>query len=359
MPVENPPQLGHEGHEVGRGHVPRQAGALGQVADPGPHGERVGRDVVAEHAGPALVGHQQPEQQLDQGRLAGPVGADQPGAARPDHHVDPVESLDGPVPLAEAFDLRDQHEPVTSNGSGRDDPATFSHPPQRRSGYERITAMAKPTPVYLELGAKKVFACSIDFPGWCRSAKTEEAALAVLAEYAPRYAEVAKLAKVAFPARPEFEVVERLKGSTSTDFGIPYEVAEADAEPLTARQAARQVGLVRAAWALLDRVAKTSPPELRKGPRGGGRDRDKMLDHVLGAEAAYARQLGIKRPQPDLTDRKAIRALREEIAAALEGSSDGSPLTPKGWPPRYAARRVAWHVLDHAWEMQDRREPSR
>jgi len=218
--------------------------------------------------------------------------------------------------------------------------------------------MAKPTPVYLELGDKKVFACSIDFPGWCRSGKTEELALAVLADYAPRYAEVAKLAKVAFPARPEFEVVERLKGSGATDFGIPHEVAAADAEPLTARQAARQAALVRAAWSVLDRVARSSPAELRKGPRGGGRDRDKMLDHVLGAEAAYARQLGIRHPQPELTDRRAIRALRDEIATALEAPSDGSPLTPKGWPPRYAARRVAWHVLDHAWEMQDRRDPA-
>jgi hypothetical protein len=214
--------------------------------------------------------------------------------------------------------------------------------------------MAKPIAVYLEAGTKKVFACSIDFPGWCRSGKDEEAALEALAEYAPRYAEVAKLAKAAFPAKVELEVVERVKGKGATDFGIPHEVTRADAEPLTARQAARQVELMRAAWAVLDRVAKASPAELRKGPRGGGRDRDKMLDHVLGAEAAYARQLGIKHPQPELGDTRAIKALRDELAEALRGASDGSPLTPKGWPPRYAMRRIAWHVLDHAWEMQDR-----
>jgi hypothetical protein len=215
--------------------------------------------------------------------------------------------------------------------------------------------MVKPIPVYLEAGAKKVFACSIDFPGWCRSGKDEEAALEALAEYAPRYAEVAKRAKVAFPAKSvEFEVVERIKGKGATDFGIPHEVTKADTEPLTARQAARQVELMRAAWAVLDRVAKASPAELRKGPRGGGRDRDKMLDHVLGAEAAYARKLGIKHPQPELGDTRAIKALRDELAETLRGASDGSSLTPKGWPPRYAMRRIAWHVLDHAWEMQDR-----
>jgi hypothetical protein len=215
--------------------------------------------------------------------------------------------------------------------------------------------MAKPIPVYLEAGAKKVFACSIDFPGWCRSDKDEEAALEALADYAPRYAEVAKVAKVAFPAKAvELEVVERVKGKGATDFGIPHEVTRADGEPLTARQAARQVELMRAAWAVLDRVAKASPAELRKGPRGGGRDRDKMLDHVLGAEAAYARKLGIKHPQPELGDTRAIKALRDELAETLRGASDGSPLVPKGWPPRYAMRRIAWHVLDHAWEMQDR-----
>jgi hypothetical protein len=214
--------------------------------------------------------------------------------------------------------------------------------------------MVKPIPVYLEAGAKKVFACSIDFPGWCRSGKDEEAALEALADYAPRYAEVAKVAKVAFPAKVEPEVVERVKGKGATDFGIPHEVTRADTEPLTARQAARQVELMRAAWAVLDRVAKASPAELRKGPRGGGRDRDKMLDHVLGAEAAYARKLGIKHPQPELGDTRAIKALRDELAETLRGASDGSPLVARGWPPRYAMRRIAWHVLDHAWEMQDR-----
>jgi hypothetical protein len=218
--------------------------------------------------------------------------------------------------------------------------------------------MAKPTPVYLELGGKKVFACSIGYPGWCRSGKDEHGALETLADYAGRYAEVAKEAKVQFAAKaPELEVVERVRGKGATDFGVPHEIPSADAEPLTAREATRQAALVRAAWTVLDRIAGTSPAELRKGPRGGGRDRDKMLDHVLGAEAAYARKLGIKHRQPALADTKAIQALRDDLLTALSGASDGSPLIPKGWPSRYAARRIAWHVLDHAWEMQDRSDP--
>jgi len=218
--------------------------------------------------------------------------------------------------------------------------------------------MAKPIPVYLESGDKKVFACAVDFPGWCRSGKDEASALEALAGYAARYAEVAKGAKAAFPSGvPEFEVVERVKGKGATDFGVPHEIPKLDGEPLTARQAARQVALMEAAWALLDRVARSTPAELRKGPRGGGRDRDKMLDHVFGAEAGYGRQIGVRHPQPELGDTRAIKALRKDIAEALRGASDGSPVRERGWPPRYALRRITWHVLDHVWEMQDRTEP--
>jgi hypothetical protein len=223
----------------------------------------------------------------------------------------------------------------------------------RKAGRSGLTA------VYLELGSKRVFACALDWPGWARSAKTEELALDALAGYAPRYAVVAEQAKIAFPARTRqsLKVVERLPGSSTTDFGAPGAVAGADAKRATGADAERLATLVTAAWAVFDRVAAGAPAELRKGPRGGGRDRDKMIDHVLGAEAAYARKLGVKRPPPTL-DKAAIAALRDDIVKALRAPSDGSPPVPKGWPPRYAARRIAWHVLDHAWEMEDRSTPA-
>ena len=209
------------------------------------------------------------------------------------------------------------------------------------------------TRVYLEVGTKKVFACALDWPGWARSARGEEAALAVLDEYAGRYAEVCRVAGVEF-APDEFAVVERVTGDASTDFGVPGMVAEADHEPVSAQAAAEMAALVRAAWDVFDRIAAESPESLRKGPRGGGRDRDKMIDHVLGAEASYARKLGVKHKQPDRDDREAIEALRTDLLTVLSAPSDGQPVVPKGWPNRYAARRIAWHVLDHAWEMQDR-----
>ncbi|HLT12261.1 MAG TPA: hypothetical protein VK028_15895 [Micromonosporaceae bacterium] len=214
------------------------------------------------------------------------------------------------------------------------------------------------TRVCIEVGSKKVFASALDWPGWARSGRTEEAALATLAEYAARYSPVVSLAGLKLPkTATTFTVVERLKGNASTDFGIPAMTAQADRERLTASEAKRRASLVTAAWAYFDQVAAASPAELRKGPRGGGRDRDKIIDHVLGAEVAYAHKIGIKERQPAIDDVAAIEALREKIAAVLAAPSDGEPLRPNGWTARYAASRFAWHVLDHAWEMQDRAEP--
>ncbi len=218
-----------------------------------------------------------------------------------------------------------------------------------------IAAMAKPTAVYLETGSKKVFAAAIDWPGWCRAAKDDQGALAALADYVPRYAAVAKAAGVPFPRTVggAFEVLEQVPGDATTDFGVPGKIPKLDSERLTAAAARRQAALVEAAWTVFDRAVAVAPAELRKGPRGGGRDRDKMVDHVLSAEAAYARKLGIKHRPPVVGDEAAIAALRTAILEILS-APDGSPPVPKGWPSRYAARRIAWHVLDHVWEMEDR-----
>jgi hypothetical protein len=124
-------------------------------------------------------------------------------------------------------------------------------------------------------------------------------------------------------------------------------------DPAAARRLAR---LVTAAWATFDQIAAASPAGLRKGPRGGGRDRDQIIGHVIGTDTAYARKLGVKRKQPATGDTAAIAELREAITAVLVAPSDGSPVLPNGWTTRYAARRIAWHVLEHAWEMQDRAE---
>lgn len=214
----------------------------------------------------------------------------------------------------------------------------------------------KGTAVGLEVGTKRVFAWAFDWPGWCRSGKDEELALEALATYVPRYAVVAERAGLRFPKSvgDVFDVRERLPGSASTEFGVPGAVGDSDTAQVLAADAARIAKLLTAAWAVLDEVAAGAPAELRKGPRGGGRDRDKMLDHVVGSEAGYARQIGVRHKPPAFDDAKAIAALRADILAVLGQPAAGPAHQPKGWPPRYAARRIAWHALDHAWEMQDR-----
>jgi hypothetical protein len=214
------------------------------------------------------------------------------------------------------------------------------------------------SPVYIETGAKRVFACSLEWPGLCRVAKTEEDALLALDGYAGRYAVVAARAGERFDAGPEpgWEVVERVPTrSGGADFGAPTQVLQRDYQPVSGREAARTSALLSAAWGWFDEVVAGAPESLRKGPRGGGRDRDAIVDHVAGAEQMFAQRVGFKLPLPVPGDRSVIESNR---AAVLDWCRSGEPLPTArpGWPPRYAARRLLWHVLDHAWEIEDRRQ---
>jgi hypothetical protein len=100
--------------------------------------------------------------------------------------------------------------------------------------------------------------------------------------------------------------------------------------------------------------------ELSKGSRGGGRDLDAIVAHVVGSDAGYGRMIGAK--TPDVEGAAAIDA-RDEIRAVLletleRAATDGIPERgPRGgarWTARYFVRRAAWHALDHAWEIEDR-----
>lgn len=216
-----------------------------------------------------------------------------------------------------------------------------------------------PTRVVLEVASKRAFASAIDWPGWSRSGKTVDDALAALVAYAPRYAKVAKRARVAFPPDAvALDVVERQKGNGTTDFGAPGVAARAEAEPIAPSELMRQTALLRATWAVLDAVAKRAEgAELTKGPRGGGRDLDAIVGHVAEAESAYLGQLGARPPKG-----ASHGALRTAMLGALDDAVAGRPFanprnTKKPWSPRYTIRRAAWHVLDHAWEIEDRATP--
>ena len=210
------------------------------------------------------------------------------------------------------------------------------------------------TRIYLEQGKTKIVACSLEWPGWCRFGKTEDSALSALLDTAPRYRTIAERAGMDF-APGAFVIVERLAGDATTDWGAPSIITATDTNPIDEASARRGVALLQAAWEVLDEVIATSPAELRKGPRGGGRERDKIASHVIDVERAYARKIGVKLKSFPFGDHASLTAMREKIAMVLSQPSDGSPLTSGGWPPIYAMRRFTWHVIDHVWEIEDRR----
>jgi hypothetical protein len=209
--------------------------------------------------------------------------------------------------------------------------------------------------VLVETTPKKCFASALDWPGLSRGGRDEGAAIDALRGALPRYAVALAAGGVSFDADAaavEVDVVERWDGDASTAFGVPAIVADADRAPCDAAEAARLAAIVEAAWATLERVAATAPEELRKGPRGGGRDTSKVVAHVQDAEQGYAGVMGVAAKGLDPA------TLRRALLEQIDRPSDGSPLAGKRWPPRYAARRIAWHALDHAWEIEDRSSPS-
>jgi hypothetical protein len=207
-----------------------------------------------------------------------------------------------------------------------------------------------PITVFIEAGSRRVFASALDWPGWARSGKSEELALAALADYLPRYQPIAARVQLAVPASP-LAITERHEGrAKNADFGALGEIAPSETRPLSPADGGLLAGLLAAAWAAFDEVAAAAPAELRKGPRGGGRDTAQIVDHVLGAEAIYARKMGLPKPSPGDDPATAIR--HAMLAALRDPAALVTP--PRGWPPRTAARRLAWHVLDHLWEIEDK-----
>ena len=157
------------------------------------------------------------------------------------------------------------------------------------------------TAVVIETGSKRTFASARDWPGWSRAGRTQEDALEALVAYGPRYGKVVQSARLKFAAPREptdLEVVGRVKGDAGTDFGIPSSAWKDDPKPLENRELKRLVSILEAAWAAFDRTARSAEGiELRKGPRGGGRDLEKIIEHVFEAEEAYLGQLGARPPK--------------------------------------------------------------
>ena len=218
--------------------------------------------------------------------------------------------------------------------------------------------------VYIESGQKRTFAGAVDWPGWCRSGADEASALQALFDYGPRYARVLRAKEFAFHAPisiSAFDVIERMKGNATTDFGAPDLAPSADAEPVDDEEMRRFQTILKACWRFFDaRTKSASGKELHKGPRGGGRELDGIIEHLLGSDVGYLGGLGSKvKLDESAKSSEELKRVRKSILETLTASAHGeiAERGPRGgirWKPRYFVRRVAWHVLDHAWEIDDR-----
>jgi len=185
-----------------------------------------------------------------------------------------------------------------------------------------------------------------------------------LFDYGPRYARVTGLEGIDFrvPDDPAvFFVTERLEGDATTDFGAPGKSPSSDARPVGDADLERFQLLLKACFqAFVSAIETATGKELQRGPRGGGRELEKIVEHVVDAEHGYLSSMGWK------TATGVGKGVMEKISqirqAALEGlanSAQGALAErgPRGgirWTARYFVRRTAWHVLDHAWEIEDR-----
>lgn len=192
--------------------------------------------------------------------------------------------------------------------------------------------------------------------GQPRGAKTEAAAIKRLQGYLPRYAPVAKLAgmEAAFAAVANVDVVERYPGTGSTDFwGVSFAFSDVDQQTMASAELERELTLMQACWVFFDEVRSRVSAELRKGPRGGGRDRDRIVRHTFAPEQGWATKLGARTPEGAMRTDAGLRAHRAAYCQAIRAFHAEGKLA-KTWPLRYLIRHTAYHTLDHAWEMEDK-----
>jgi hypothetical protein len=152
------------------------------------------------------------------------------------------------------------------------------------------------------------------------------------------------------------EVVERVPGSSSTDFwGIAHVPSDTERQVLSVAELDRRLQLLGACWAYFDDVAADVTDELGPQPRGDGRSRDQIIRHVYGTEPEnWSRKVGVKTPLDVVLTPGGLATHRRQYLDAIRAyHAEGKPA--RTWPIPFLVRRTAHHVMDHAWELEDRR----
>ncbi len=216
--------------------------------------------------------------------------------------------------------------------------------------------------VVLEIGKKRrVVAGALDWPGLDRWGTSEQDALQRLSVYVPRYAAVAERAGLGreFERAREVDVIERVPGSSSTDFwGIAHVPSQIEGEVLAPEALERRLDLLRAAWAYFDEVGARASADLLPGPRSAGRSRDQIVRHVYYNEPEqFSRKVEVRTPIEVVLTPDGLKAHRLAYLDAIRAyNAEGKPA--RSWPIQFLVRRTAHHVIDHAWELEDR-DPAR
>ncbi len=215
--------------------------------------------------------------------------------------------------------------------------------------------------VTLEIGpkGKRVVAVAPDWPGLERGAKTEDEAIDKLRSYIPRYSQVAKLARMGeeFATVENLDTIERYPGTGSTDFrGISFAFSSIDKQEISSDELERELTLLQACWAFFDDVQSRVSAEMKRGPRGGGRDREHIVRHTFAAEQQWAKKIGVITPDGAMLTDKGLKAHRDAYCQAIREYFSQGKLAGKvaKWPLRFLIRHTAFHTMDHAWEMEDK-----
>jgi hypothetical protein len=117
----------------------------------------------------------------------------------------------------------------------------------------------------------------------------------------------------------------------------------------------RGITVLRACWKFFDDVAARVSPEMRKGPRGGGRDRDRIIRHTIRTESEdFAKGVGLRIPEEGALTPDALRQYREDYVAAMRAYNAGEVKRMRSSTLPFLIRHSAFHTLDHAWEMEDK-----
>lgn len=217
--------------------------------------------------------------------------------------------------------------------------------------------------IYIEKGRKTVFAGSIDWPGWVAQGDSESDAIQNLFNIAERYARVMHAAQIDFStpiSHADLEVIETIEGGYATDLGGPRAVPHFDETEMTEKDLSAYQELLMAIWRAFDTAVLSSDGlMLLPANKGGLIDVYAIIGHTIQNDQSDLERLGLTyrlRLHEDPLDE--LRDIREAMLRAITRVAFNEiprrELLGEVWTARTFIRKIAWHTLSHAWEIEDR-----